>query len=236
MNVFGGIIIGVTRHNLTLSSAADVFIKLSVGDGLVSQIPALIVSLAAGLLVSKGGTRGSAEKAVLGQLGNYPPALFVAAMLMAMLSLVPGLPFLPFAVLGASMGFLAHIIPKRRAEVIAREKDMTAKAEAARVVEAQESVKESLRTVEVELVLGKQLAPRLLVAHGELAHRVSKMRRKFAMLYGFVVPDIKVSDSLVIPPKAYQIKIHGTVVANSEVRIGDLLVVTGEGAEARSPI
>ena len=82
VNVFGGIVIGVTRHGLTLAAAADVYTKLSVGDGLVSQIPALIISLAAGLLVAKGGTRGSTEKAVLGQLGNYPRALFVAALLM----------------------------------------------------------------------------------------------------------------------------------------------------------
>jgi flagellar biosynthesis protein FlhA len=235
VNIFGGIVIGVTRHGMSLSSAADVFIKLSVGDGLVSQIPALIVSLAAGLLVSKGGTRGSAEKAVFGQLSNYPPALFVASMLMALLAVMPGLPFMPFAVLGASMGFLAHIIPKRRAEVIARDAERERKADAAKVVEAQESVKESLRTVEIELVLGKQLAPRMLMAHGELAHRVSKMRRKFAMLYGFVVPEIKVSDSLTIGPKSYQIKIHGTVVAAADIRIGDLLVVTGEGAKPDLP-
>src|SRR6185503_18711708 len=80
VNIFGGIVIGVTRHGMSLQDSADVFTKLSVGDGLVTQIPALIVSLAAGLLVSKGGTRGSAEKAVLGQLGAYPRALFVAAL------------------------------------------------------------------------------------------------------------------------------------------------------------
>src|SRR5882724_2532007 len=82
VNIFGGIIIGVTRHDMALSAAADVFTKLSVGDGLVSQIPALIVSLAAALLVSKGGTRGSAEKTVLDQLVKYPRALFGAALLM----------------------------------------------------------------------------------------------------------------------------------------------------------
>src|SRR5579871_2821061 len=92
VNIFGGIIIGVTRHDMALSSAADVFTKLSVGDGLVSQIPALIVSLAAALLVSKGGTRGSAEKTVLDQLVRYPRALFGAALLMFVLALVPGLP------------------------------------------------------------------------------------------------------------------------------------------------
>lgn len=235
VNVFGGIVIGVTRHGLSIGSAADVFIKLSVGDGLVSQIPALIVSLASGLLVSKGGTRGSAEKAVLGQLGHYPPALMVAAGLMFLLALVPGLPFLPFAVLGLSMGFLAHIIPRRREEVLARARAQAFAQQNAQALESLDSVKESLRTYEVELVLGKQLAPRLLMLQGELADRVAKMRRKFAQIYGFVVPEIKVSDSLVIPPKSYQIKIHGTVVASAEMRIGDVLVVTGEGPRPDLP-
>ena len=84
---------------MSLGEAADVFVKLSVGDGLVTQIPALIVSLAAGLLVSKGGTRGSADVAVFGQLSNYPRAMFVAAFVLVMLALAPGLPFLPFAAL-----------------------------------------------------------------------------------------------------------------------------------------
>ena len=104
VNVFGGIIIGVTRHDMTPAAAADVFTKLSVGDGLVTQIPALIVSLAAGLLVSKGGTRGSAEKAIFGQLGNYPRALLMAGSVMFLLALAPGLPFLPFALLGGMPG------------------------------------------------------------------------------------------------------------------------------------
>src|SRR5580700_1498478 len=106
VNIFGGIVIGVTRHNLSLANAADIFTKLSVGDGLVSQIPALIISLAAGMLVAKGGTRGSAEKAVLGQLSHYPPALFMAASLMFILGIMPGLPFMPFALLGGVMSFI----------------------------------------------------------------------------------------------------------------------------------
>ena len=111
VNIFGGIVIGVTRHGLTLSAAADIFTKLSVGDGLVTQIPALIISLAAGLLVAKGGTRGSADKAVLDQLSGYPNALFIAALLMAVLGVVPGLPFLPFAMLGGLMAFVGVAIP-----------------------------------------------------------------------------------------------------------------------------
>src|SRR6202142_2552549 len=95
VNIFGGIVIGVTRHGLSLSSAANIFTNLSVGEGLVSQIPALIISLAAGLLVAKGGTRGSADKAVLGQLGSYPMALFLSSALMLILGVMPGLPFIP---------------------------------------------------------------------------------------------------------------------------------------------
>ena len=235
VNIFGGIIIGVTRHGMSLQDAADVFVKLSVGDGLVAQIPALIVSLSAGLLVSKGGTRGTADQAVLGQLGSYPRALFVAAFLMFVLAIVPGLPLLPFAFLGGLMAFVGYIIPKRFAALVAQEKakanDVAALAEA----EARDSIKETLRIPEIELCLGKQLATQLLASHGELAHRVAKMRRKFARQYGFVVPEIKLSDDLSIPPKNYQIRIHGTTVANQTLRLGEVLVVTGEGRKPDLP-
>ena len=242
VNVFGGIVIGVTRHDMSLSSAADVFVKLSVGDGLVTQIPALIISLAAGLLVSKGGTRGSAEKAIFGQLGNYPRALSVAALVMFVLALAPGLPMLPFALLGAAMAFVAYAIPKRRAEARAAEQAKALEVQQFAEDEARHSVKEHLRAIEIELCLGKQLSSALLPAHGELAVRVGKMRRAFARQYGFVVPEIKLSDDLAISPKSYQIKIHGTVVAGEDLRLGDVLVVTGDGPlpdvpadEAREP-
>jgi flagellar biosynthesis protein FlhA len=235
VNIFGGIIIGVTRHGMSLQDAADVFTKLSVGDGLVTQIPALIVSLSAGLLVSKGGTRGTADKAVLGQLGSYPRALFVAAFLMGVLALVPGLPLLPFAFLGGLMAFVGYVIPKRasarEAEAKALAEDEAQRAEE----EARDSIKETLKTPEIELCLGKQLSTHLLASHGELAHRVAKMRRKFARRYGFVVPEIKLSDDLSLPPKTYQVRIHGTAVATQVLRLGEVLVVTGEGRKPDLP-
>jgi len=229
INVFGGIVIGVTRHELSFSEAADIYTKLSVGDGLVTQIPALIISLAAGLLVSKGGTRGSAEKAVFGQLGNHPRALTVAGVVMFVLAFSPGLPFLPFAVLGMTMGFIAYAIPRRHAAAKAAEEALAREAKAKADEEVRQSVKESLKTVELELCLGKQISGTLMSSHSELAQRVSKMRHKFARQYGFVVPEIRLSDDLSIPPKSYQIKIHGTVVASEELRIGDVLVIVGDG-------
>ena len=98
-----------------------------------------------------------------------------------------------------------------------------------------QSVKESLKTAEIELCLGKQLASSFMRSHNELTQRVSKMRRHFAKQYGFIVPEIKLTDDLGIPPKTYQIKIHGTVVAGEELRIGDVLVVTGEGPRPDVP-
>ncbi|MFC6389953.1 flagellar biosynthesis protein FlhA [Methylorubrum zatmanii] len=237
VNVFGGVIIGTTRHGMPLSQAADVFVKLSVGDGLVSQIPALIVSLAAGLLVSKGGTRGAAEEAVLGQLSAYPRALLVAAALMLMFALVPGLPFLPFVALSGLMGFVAITIPKRRAAVAAAAAAKAKREEEAKQAEAKDkdSVKEELRTPEIELCLGRQVGAQIQGSHAELHHRVAKMRRKFARQYGFVVPDIRLTDSLNLPPKQYQIRIHGTVAATQEMRPGELLVVVGDGPRPDVP-
>jgi flagellar biosynthesis protein FlhA len=235
VNIFGGIVIGATRHNMPLTQAADVYTKLSVGDGLVSQIPALIISLSAALLVSKGGTRGATETAVLNQLVKYPRALFVAALLMFGMAMAPGLPFFPFAALGGVLAFVGYEAPKRIAKEREAESARRAAAEQAAQRETKESVREQMRSAEVELCLGKQLAARLLVSHNELAARVAKMRRKFARQYGFVVPDIKLSDSLSIPPKGYQIKIHGTVVAAHELRIGDLLVITGDGRRPDLP-
>ncbi|MFO1091416.1 MAG: flagellar biosynthesis protein FlhA [Hyphomicrobiales bacterium] len=242
VNIFGGIVIGTTRHGLALTDAADVYVKLSVGDGLVTQIPALIVSLAAGLLVTKGGNRGSADKAVFGQLGNYPRALFVAALLMTLLSLMPGLPFLPFALLAGVFATVGYLVP-RQAVRAAVEAQAAASAQKRKAEEEQRlSLKEQLRTQEIEVLLGKQISATFLAAHGELAHRAAKMRRKFARQYGFVVPEIKITDDLTLAPKVYQIRIHGTVVASEVLRLDECMVVLGDaprpdvpGEEVREP-
>ncbi|WP_105381496.1 flagellar biosynthesis protein FlhA [Neorhizobium alkalisoli] len=235
INIFGGIIIGYFRHGMEIGEAADVFVKLSVGDGIVSQIPALIVSLAAGLLVTRGGTAGSTDKAVVDQLAGYPRALSVSAGLMALLAIVPGLPLLPFMTLGALMGFGAWLVPRRiEAENKARREDEEKKVVQTKEAE-KDSVKSVLKTAEIELALGKQVSTRLLGAHQELAFRVGKMRKKFATQYGFVVPEIKVTDDIAIPEKSYGIRIHGTTIASNTLRVGDVLVVTGSGRKPSIP-
>ncbi|MDN2567259.1 flagellar biosynthesis protein FlhA [Aquibium sp. A9E412] len=235
INIVGGIAIGYSRHGMDFGEAADVFTKLSVGDGLVTQIPALIVSLAAGLLVSKGGTRGSADQAVFGQLGAYPRALWVAAALLLLLAIMPGLPALPFLALAGVMGAVAYVLPLQRrrlaaeAEAAEREKQLTVEEE------EKNSVKASLKTAEIELLIGKQLSTRLLTSHQELVFRMGKMRKKFALQYGFVVPEVKLTDDFAIPPKSYQIKVHGTVVAEYPLRVGELMVLLGNREPPEMP-
>lgn len=224
INIIGGIVIGYARHGMELGEAVDVFTKLAVGDGLVTQIPALIVSLAAGLLVSKGGTRGSADKAVLGQLGAHPKALYIAASLLFVLAVLPGLPMLPFIVLSAMLASSAYLIPLRlkaeeQRETAAKEDDERKKAEQAR-----DSVKSSLQTAEIEVVLGSQLSSKLLPYSQELAFRMGKMRKKFAAQYGFVIPEVHLADDFSISKRAYKIKVHGTMIAGYELRIGEIMV------------
>ncbi|MFC6491107.1 flagellar biosynthesis protein FlhA [Nitratireductor sp. GCM10026969] len=242
INIVGGIAIGYARHGMDLAEASDVFTKLSVGDGLVSQIPALIVSLAAGLLVSKGGTRGSADQAVFGQLSAYPRALFVAAMLLAVLALMPGLPLLPFLALAGTMAGLGYMLPRRERQRKEAEAETARQEQLNAAEEEQNSVKASLKTAEIELLIGKQLSTRLIASHRELAFRMNKMRKKFATQYGFVVPEVRLTDDFSIPPKSYRIKIHGTVVAEHGLRVGELLALLGSkpapdlpGEEVKEP-
>lgn len=235
INIFGGIIIGYFRHGMEIGEAADVFVKLSVGDGVVSQIPALIVSLAAGLLVSRGSAPGSTDQAVVNQLSGYPRALLVAAGLMFLLAIMPGLPFLPFMALGGVMAAGGWIIPRRQEEENKIRREQEAKNALQTKDADKDSVKSALKTAEIELLLGKQVSTRLLGAHQELAFRVGKMRKKFATQYGFVVPEIKVSDDISIADKSYHIRIHGTTIASNIVRVGEVLVVTGGGRKPSVP-
>ena len=236
VNVFGGIIIGVSRYDMSVERAADTFTKLAVGDGLVTQIPALIVSLAAGLLVSKGATRGSAEAVIIGQFGNYPQALSLSAIVMGLLALAPGLPLVPFAAIAATLAFVSVSITQKRqaATKMAAERKASELGGTPEQSIAQ-SIKDQLKTCELEVCLGMQISNALMKPTSDMGQRVAKMRKKFAKQYGFVVPEIRLTEDLSIPPKGYQIKTHGTVVAKGELRLGDVLVVIGDGPKPETP-
>ena len=163
-------------------------------------------------------------------------------MLLTVLGLVPGLPFLPFVALAGAMAGIGYALPRRARQRQEKHNEAQRQEQLSQEEEERNSVKSSLKTAEIELLIGKQLSTRLLASHQELAYRMGKMRKKFAAQYGFVVPEVRLTDDYSIPPKSYRIKIHGTVVTEYQMRVGELLVLVGNnrmpdipGEEVKEP-
>src|SRR6202142_1467076 len=180
INVIGGMIIGIAQQGLSFADAAHSYTILTVGDGLVTQIPALIVSTSAGLLVSKAGILGSADKALLKQLSGYPKALGMSGAVMVVMALLPGIPMLPFLALGGGAGALAYVIDKRTrlaAATEARKVDAAKKTEA-----ADESISVSLKIDDLKVDVGYALLPLVNSPDGtdRLTEQIKALRRSLA--------------------------------------------------------
>jgi flagellar biosynthesis protein FlhA len=164
---------------------------------------------------------------VVTQLGGQPRALMLAGAMLGVLAIMPGLPFFPFALLSALLSG-ASIAAARLGERSRAEFDRNAEAELqAKAVPEPKAVNGLIRTSEIELMLGRQLTGAFMPIHAELAHRMAKIRRKFAQQYGFVIPEIRLSDDVNLAPRSYCVKVHGTPVANFELRPGEVLVIAG---------
>jgi len=227
INIVAGIVIGVVQKNLTFTNATQTYTLLTVGDGLVTQIPALIVSTAAGMLVSKAGTSGSADKAFFGQLGAYPAALGVASSLMLALSLVPGVPMLPFMTLSALTGTAAWKLTEKK------EKEKVAAVDAAKEAAAppkEEPIRNALQIDQIRLELGYGLLSLINGEHGSrLTDQVRALRRQLASEMGFIMPSVRIQDNLQLPANAYLIRIKEIEVGRGELRPNMLLVMDPRG-------
>ncbi|MFM2043084.1 MAG: flagellar biosynthesis protein FlhA [Pseudomonadota bacterium] len=223
INVLGGLIIGVAQHGLPFGEAAHTYTVLTVGDGLVTQIPALIVSLAAGILVSKGGNRGSVDQAMLGQLGAYPKALAVAGGLMGLLAVTPGLPMGPFLLLGGMAGGLAWYLPRqaRRQEEAKKHEELLA----AKAPTAEEPVADMLRVDDIRVEIGSGLVSLILDPGTGLSAKVRRLRKRFATEYGFLLPSVRLRDSATVALNGYEVSIQGVVVAKGEVQLRKMLAI-----------
>lgn len=231
INLIGGIIIGTTVKDLSLAEAADYYTLLSIGDGLVSQIPALIVSVAAGLLVSKAGVEGSADVALLDQFGRYPRATAMTSFLIFSIGLIPAMPFVPFFMLSGVMGGLSYMSFQRlksidQNKVIAEEqKQIAAKP-------AEDPISKSLAMDIIRLELGYALLP---LVHGsehsvKLPDQIKGLRRQLAEEMGYILPSVRIQDNLQLPAATYAVKIKEIEAGRGEVRPGMLLCMdpTGE--------
>jgi flagellar biosynthesis protein FlhA len=233
INVIGGIVIGVAQMGLTFSQAAHSYMILTVGDGLVTQVPALIVSTAAGLMVSKAGITGSTDKAVFAQLGGYPKALGMSGALMAALGLVPGIPMLPFMLLAAAAGGSAWLISRRHEAQAAAERAHEA-AQAAAPLE--EPIGATLAIDELRIELGYGLLPLVNDARGfRLTDQIKALRRQLATETGFVMPSVRILDNMQLPSNAYVIRIKEVEAGRGELRINHLLVMDPRGEKIALP-
>jgi flagellar biosynthesis protein FlhA len=217
INIIGGIIIGVVQHDLSAAEAAHNYTTLTVGDGLVSQVPALIISVAAGLMVSKAGTSGPTEKAIVAQLGGYPKALGISSAMMAVMPLM-GMPILPFWTLAALTGAAAYYLPRQRQKEQAIKAAETQAAQT-KAPPAEASISSMLSMDLMRLELGYGLLP--LVSSGEgnrLTEQIKGLRKQMAAELGFILPSIRIQDHLQLPPNGYRVVIKEIIAGSGEVR------------------
>jgi flagellar biosynthesis protein FlhA len=236
INVIGGMIIGIAQQGLSFADAAHSYTILTVGDGLVTQIPALIVSTAAGLLVAKAGVSGAADKALLRQLSGYPKALGMSGAVMLVMALLPGIPMLPFLALGAGAASLAFIIDKRSKLTAATEAKKAA-AEAKTAETGDEPITAALRMDDLKVELGYALLPLVNGPDGSdrLTEQIKALRRSLAAEMGFVMPAVRILDNVQLDANAYCIKIKEVEAGSGRIWAGQYMVMDPAGGQVSLP-
>jgi len=228
INIVGGLAIGLLRHGMPLSDAAATFTTLTVGDGLVSQIPALLVSTAAGIVVTKGGVEGAADVALVRQLGGAPKPLALAAGAAAVVALLPGIPALPFLLLAGLAGGGAYFRYHNPPPPLYPEPESAAPS-------GEPPITDALRIDTIRLELGFGL---LLLAGGDaprLTEQIKALRRSIAAEMGFVLPPVRIQDNLELAADAYSIRIKEIEAARGELRPAMVLAMDPAGGTPDLP-
>ncbi|MEO1310908.1 MAG: flagellar biosynthesis protein FlhA [Pseudomonadota bacterium] len=240
LNLFMGLAMGIGVHGMSAGDAVQTYSILTVGDGLVSQIPAVIVSVAAALLLSKGGAFGSADRALLGQLGGYPVALGTVAGLLAVFAFVPGLPFLPFIAGSAVLGGAA-VLSVKEAEKKQKAVEASKKQETENIPD--KTLGDLLDVDEIHIEFAPDLVPIAMERGAGLDNRIVNIRKHIASEYGFIIPEIRLTDNAVLETGSYIIRIQGAEVARSILRPGKVLVLVNEdeplaiaGEDVKEPV
>ncbi len=240
INLIGGLSVGILQHDLDFATAANNYTLLTIGDGLVAQIPALIISTAAGIVVSRVTTDEDLSQQFMGQLFNRPQVLFLTAGILVLLGIIPGMPFVSFLTLAAILGGAAYFINQRQMAPASI-------PEAALPPKSAEAPEVGWHDVLPVDVLGLEVGYRLIplvdrVQDGELLRRIKGIRKKFAQEMGFLVPSVHIRDNLELRPNAYRIALKGVEVGQGEAFAGMFLAINPgrvlgelEGAATRDP-
>jgi len=242
INLIGGLIVGVMQHNMDMSLAAKTYTLLAIGDGLVAQIPALVISTAAGVVVSRVATDENIGEQLLGQLFKQPQVLMLTAAIVGMMGMIPGMPHFSFLMLAGGMLWLAFHLSKKAEQTAVLEQTETAAVPV--ITEAAEASWEDVAQVDV---LGLEVGYRLIslvdkAQDGDLLRRIKGIRKKFTQDIGFLPPSVHIRDNLDLRPNAYRITLKGVEVGSGEAYPHQFLAinpgsVTGElpGTQTQDP-
>jgi flagellar biosynthesis protein FlhA len=234
INIVGGIIIGIAQQGMTFANATQTFTLLTIGDGLVTQVPALIVSTAAGMMVSKAGVEGSSEKALFGQLSFYPQALGMAAFAMAVVAVLPGMPHLVFAMIATGAAGLAYAAWRNK-EALRIE---AARKEAAKSggPPPEEPIASALALDLLRVELGYGLLPLINDAKGHrVTDQIRALRRSLASEMGFVMPPVRILDNMQLGPNEYVIRVKEVEAGRGELFPGQILLMDPKGLPVELP-
>lgn len=231
LNLVMGLAMGVLVHGMAFSSAFETYAILTVGDGLVSQLPAVIISIAAALLLARGGNKGAADVAVLAQISKHPIALGSVAGLMVIFGLVPGLPFVPFAIGGAVLAVAAYVNHSKAGQANAAAEIGDATNEEPRP----NPIGDTLDLDEIHVEFAPDLVNMVLDPGAGLDARITNMRRHMATTFGLIMPEIRLTDNPALSSGTYVIRIQGVEQARAQVRPNNALVLLPDG-DARLPV
>lgn len=221
INFIAGMIIGIIQRDMSFDKAIHTYTILTIGDGLISQIPALIISISAGLLVTKSGTNGSTDKDIMDQLSNYPRAIMVTSAFLLAIALVPGMPAIPFISLGIISGIISYImhnIKKENAETIQTESSNEDSS-------SEDSISQDLHIDDVRIELGGNL----LVFADNIAINIKKLRKQLASEFGFITPVIRIRDNMLLKYDSYSIKIKEIESGQGALEPNMLMVMNPTG-------
>jgi len=224
LNLIVGLIMGIVVHDMPAAHAFETYSILTVGDGLVSQIPAVIISVAAALLLARGGSKGAADVSFFEQLGRYPAALATVAGLMALFAVVPGMPFLPFLAAAAALATAAWFGLRRTPPATA--------AEAGPPAPAKRPIGDVLDFDEIHIEFAPNLVGMALDPATGLDGRIANMRNHIAASYGLILPEIRLTDEAALPPGAYRIRIQGVERVANRLLPDRALVLMSDGIPA----
>ena len=238
INVVAGMIIGMVQNHMSFAQAAETYTRLTVGDGLVSQVPALIISVAAGILVSKAGMNDATDKVLFEQVSNYPKALGMSSFMALSLAMLPGTPALPCMLLAVLTGATAYYLNRQQqaaqaklAEIKEQEKKQGPLAKA-----ADEPIANALKIDMIRLEIGYGLLPLVNEQNNrKLTDQIKALRRSLAVELGFVMPSIRIQDNMQLPPNEYNIYIKEVKSGKGELRPTQLLVMDPRGEPISLP-